>query len=333
MIDDVYICGKDATIDGVGGILGSARVYAGRLINYDHATDTYDAVNSVAGQMLFDKADIANLMSQQLPGGNGLSVFDAVIDHEVGHVLGVGTWWEYNELYDPDSGPGVYNSNTNAAREWNAIGCSGPLPVELEGGRGTANVHWDDECLSHELMTGFLSGGMLLSKVTIGTLEDIGYEVNYGAADPYTMADLGPGCAASCPEKRRQRQLRSLATTDQKELSEEGLSQIKDFARMQLGSDNNLVSRTSSTASGDGLLVTSDSIHVLFMENDEIHSVHLSWEDVQPEPVQLPELHPDSSSVNEKKGRRKAPSGSVRERRFRDERKRGRVSSGRTVAP
>jgi hypothetical protein len=33
----------------------------------------------------------------------------------------------------------IYNNRTCTDREWKAIGCSGPLPVELDGGPGTAN--------------------------------------------------------------------------------------------------------------------------------------------------------------------------------------------------
>ena len=37
-------------------------------------------------------------------------------------------------------------------------------------------------------MTGFLNTGVNpLCRVTIGALEDVGYEVDYDAADPYTL--------------------------------------------------------------------------------------------------------------------------------------------------
>jgi hypothetical protein len=44
-------------------------------------------------------------------------------------------------------------------------------------------------------MSGFVSGGNNpLSALTIGSLRDIGYQVNIGAADPYTLP--GSGVAA-----------------------------------------------------------------------------------------------------------------------------------------
>ena len=47
-----------------------------------------------------------------------------------------------------------------------------------------------------ELMTPLISGNNQLSRITIGSLEDLGYTVDYTKADPYTTADLGtaPGC-------------------------------------------------------------------------------------------------------------------------------------------
>jgi hypothetical protein len=41
---------------------------------------------------------------------------------------------------------------------------------------------------ANELMTGFLNPGVNpISRLTIAALEDLGYEVDYGAADPYVL--------------------------------------------------------------------------------------------------------------------------------------------------
>ena len=60
------------------------------------------------------------------------------------------------------------------------------MPLETGGGSGTALVHWSEATFGTELMTGFTNGlpGQL-SILTIGSLQDLGYTVNYGAADPY----------------------------------------------------------------------------------------------------------------------------------------------------
>ena len=47
----------------------------------------------------------------------------------------------------------TYNGN-NAIREWESICGNTPLPIETDGGDGTAGGHWDEDCLRGELMTG-----------------------------------------------------------------------------------------------------------------------------------------------------------------------------------
>lgn len=59
--------------------------------------------------------------------------------------------------------------------------------VERSGGAGTAGSHFDENCLNHEIMTGFLDTHNRMSKVTIGALEDLGFTVNYDNADEYRM--------------------------------------------------------------------------------------------------------------------------------------------------
>jgi hypothetical protein len=59
--------------------------------------------------------------------------------------------------------------------------------VENTGGSGTANVHWRESVFGNELMTGWLSGSTQpLSRITVGSLADIGYQVDMNAADQYT---------------------------------------------------------------------------------------------------------------------------------------------------
>lgn len=59
--------------------------------------------------------------------------------------------------------------------------------VESGGGAGTAGSHFDENCLNHEIMTGFLDQHNRMSKITIGALEDLGFTVNYDSADDYRM--------------------------------------------------------------------------------------------------------------------------------------------------
>jgi hypothetical protein len=53
-------------------------------------------------------------------------------------------------------------------------------------------------------MTGILQPNArpLLSRITIASLQDLGYAVDYSQADAYTVDDLGPGCACHEPNRR-----------------------------------------------------------------------------------------------------------------------------------
>ncbi|WP_459556606.1 beta strand repeat-containing protein [Lacunimicrobium album] len=181
IIDDVLISAEVVDIDGPGGILGQAGPTAVR------ADGTFIPFQ---GQMQFDSADLAELeASGQLTD---------VILHEMGHVLGLGTIWDLKGLLqNPSNGDGVTDTRftgPNAAAQYNAIfGVAGTsTPVENSGGPGTADGHWREATLDNELMTGFLNAGVNpISRITVGQWEDLGYVVDYTAADPYAAPLVG----------------------------------------------------------------------------------------------------------------------------------------------
>ncbi|MBR9990730.1 MAG: peptidase, partial [Gemmatimonadetes bacterium] len=54
--------------------------------------------------------------------------------------------------------------------------------------------------LSTELMTGYISGGNNpLSRITIGAMLDLGYQVNFGAADAYLLPGASVRMNAATP--------------------------------------------------------------------------------------------------------------------------------------
>ena len=58
--------------------------------------------------------------------------------------------------------------------------------------------HWSEVCFEPELMTGTLDAGKNpLSRITLGTLEDMGYAVDYDNADAFGTADLAPSCVCN----------------------------------------------------------------------------------------------------------------------------------------
>ena len=111
--------------------------------------------------------------------------------HEMAHVIGFGTIWSDLGLLQ---GAGTVNPlfvGANAMREYGILkGDSSPsaVPVANTGGPGTRDSHWREAIFVNELMTGWLGSGVNpISKITIGSFEDLGYQVNYEAADNYSL--------------------------------------------------------------------------------------------------------------------------------------------------
>ncbi len=88
-----------------------------------------------------------------------------------------------------------YSYDSKASEEYRALsGCDTAVPIETTGGSGTACLHWAESCFQTELMTGVNTGDQELSRLSIATLEDMGYVVDYSQADPYTVDQMDPSC-------------------------------------------------------------------------------------------------------------------------------------------
>ena len=155
---------------------------------------------------------------------NGYSQLYYTALHEIGHVLGIGPLWSSPHIirsiprtsYEEDGQTKYYYTGENAVAQYksyfpNSISESWiGIPLEDDGGQGTQNTHPEEGSvigengsislatrtinnviyygLNHELMTGWSESAveMPLSRVTLGFLQDIGYNVNYALADDYT---------------------------------------------------------------------------------------------------------------------------------------------------
>lgn len=189
--DTVVITASVVPDDGPGGTLGSAGPSSGEFAG----GFTYAAT----GVANFDSADAQNLINA--------GTFEAVVLHEIGHVLGFGTLWELNGVYDSATSGAttvgqyiganalaVYNEEFGLDEDF--------IPIENNGGSGTADGHFDEEFFgvalnsnptvatglrfgpnSGELLTGFLGAGnnIFISETNGGTFQDIGFEVDFDA--------------------------------------------------------------------------------------------------------------------------------------------------------
>ncbi len=159
----------------------------------------------------------------------------AVIRHEIGHALGVGTLWEHNEVYnDGDAStsnqrtltggtPGQY-TGANALAAYQAEFDAGAtfIPIELDGGPGTAHGHWNEvtdnfsmenqagfdsdpgdggpaptdssgNSLDDELLSGVLSGSAFLSETSRQAFVDIGFTLETAIPEPSSALLAGLG--------------------------------------------------------------------------------------------------------------------------------------------
>ena len=182
-VDGLLIVASIVPIDGKGGILGQAGP---RYLR--------DGGLPYVGCMQFDEADIGSMEA------NGS--LSSVILHEMGHVIGIGTLWKYLGHMNGYKPTTACNSSIEeftvkpaftgkeAITEYATLGGHGNVPVEDKGGQGTRCGHWSEATFGNELMTGWANAGaMPLSRMTVASLFDLGYEVNKNAADDYHLPD------------------------------------------------------------------------------------------------------------------------------------------------
>jgi hypothetical protein len=126
-----------------------------------------------------DSADAASLLSK--------GIWDDFALHEMLHAMGFGTAWSAMGLVK-DYGGDLRFTGTNATKVYNAqyplIAGPDPLsdygvPIETDGGSGTAGVHWDDATFKNEIMTGTLNYTNTVSDMTVAALQDMGYQTIY----------------------------------------------------------------------------------------------------------------------------------------------------------
>jgi hypothetical protein len=164
----------------VGGVLGSAGWTNSHSVGgFQYAT---------AGEMEFDTLDIPVI---------GAGTFAEVVKHEMAHALGFGTLWVENGVYVDGSGAYTGSNALNQYRVEYSQPAAAFVPIELGGGPGTADGHWNESDggttttgtvdtfgrdMAFELMTGWVNHpGTYTSRTTLASFQDIGYTVNLSA--------------------------------------------------------------------------------------------------------------------------------------------------------
>jgi hypothetical protein len=183
-IDDLLVLVQGVQLDGPGGVVGQAGATHLRPAAADAS-----AFLPAKGVMSFDVADLARLAD------DGTLV--DVLAHELGHVLGFGTAWRHKGLISGETSYNPTFSGAAAMAEYQALRGGGRprrVPVENTGPPGARGGHWREALFPHELMAHAArapgTAGAPLSRLTVASLADLGYQVDLDAAEPYTLPDL-----------------------------------------------------------------------------------------------------------------------------------------------
>lgn len=121
--------------------------------------------------------------------------FKANILHEMGHILGIGSYTEaFTEYSEAYQGNVLKVPNSMAAKKYNQIYGNTYLyvPISDDGGHLYDYVLQEDKKrvldngqVLAPLTQEFMANGVVFGAVTLGVLDDIGYDVSYRGAERY----------------------------------------------------------------------------------------------------------------------------------------------------
>lgn len=121
--------------------------------------------------------------------------FHANILHEFGHIIGIGSsTQDFIEYYPEQQGNVLKIDNSIAAAKYNELYQANEryLPLSDDGGHLYDYVWQEDKVrtLSNgqvmpPLTKEFMANGAVFGTITLAVLDDIGFDVNYAAAEPY----------------------------------------------------------------------------------------------------------------------------------------------------
>jgi Leishmanolysin len=169
-----------------------------------------------------------------------------------------------------------------ATREYQALsGCAGPIPVEMgfSSGGGSNCGHWQESCLLTEIMTPAASGSLPISRLTVAALEDLGFEVDYSAAQAFPATQLSSSCRCN---NRVRRQLHDVDLEDEEEtmngprrLSEEGWQSALQYGRTIIAENQ----KNMNLFPGEIPDLGTERIYVLYEENGVVHNIMVTSKD------------------------------------------------------
>ena len=188
-VDDLRLAVNTARSDGPGGTLASAGPTSFRPAS--------EGGLPLTGVINLDPADLSATR-----GAIEVAV------HEIGHALGIGTVWQDLGLVNGVPGPVPQFVGPRAVEEYGRLFGFTPNSVPVQGfingevDPGSSFSHWDEDTFLNELMTPSADGDLFapvendpenpLSRMSIASLADLGYEVNLAASETYGPLGIGP---------------------------------------------------------------------------------------------------------------------------------------------
>jgi hypothetical protein len=146
--------------------------------------------------------------------------------------------------------------------------------------------------MDHELMTGYVEGSdvvMPLSSITVASIEDTGYQVNYSKADTYnnhptcrrrTSTLRGSNTSSDDTSRYLQPEHAKDDNSNRPELSAVGKAKAKAFGRSLLAKDRRFQRSTYGPPSTKGIddpqIDIGQTLSLAYKENDVIYFVGVS---------------------------------------------------------
>lgn len=173
-VDDIVIGYDFQHIDGIGGTLGLAgntyTRYRGDQLSFP-----------IASIMIFDIEDFELYSDFMLK---------KIIIHELGHALGFS-----NFLFEKCTTECMYSCERATLEYQLEFDTNDELRMENDGGEGTVCFHWESDMVNKDGISDIMVGWVTfdfqpISKITIAAFEDMGYQVNYNAAQKFESFSL-----------------------------------------------------------------------------------------------------------------------------------------------
>jgi hypothetical protein len=164
---------KDSSLTNWGG-------YATGQITGLDANGRYTGEVYLSPAVVNDLNIVSN--SERNPG-----LYPSLLVHEIGHILGL-VGFAKNTV---DRSTGTYNANTYAGwvyGELKGTFIQTAIPLMTGMGPGSDYAHWNQAVFGNEIMV-YIPGST--SQLSLAALRDVGWNINYGVAQPYSLPALG----------------------------------------------------------------------------------------------------------------------------------------------